>query len=245
MTRLLILGGTTEAASLARTVATRSGWQVITSLAGRTRHPAALPGALRTGGFGGAEGLADYLAGEQIDRVVDATHPFAARIARHAAKACARLGLPRIKLLRPAWSAGPGDRWIGVADTTAAAEALPERDARIFLTVGRQELAPFAARPALWFLVRLIEPPAAPLPLPDHELICARGPFDAASERSLLAGRAIDWLVCKNSGGKATSAKLVAARSLGLPVVMIARPPAPPGGVVPDVAAALAWLGRE
>ena len=176
--RVLILGGTAEAAALARGL---SGVGVITSLAGRTRAPAALPGEVRVGGFGGADGLAAYLEERGITAVVDATHPFAATISRHAEAACRQRPTARLMLARPAWEWLPGDRWIEVDDMAAAVEAIPA-GARVFLTVGRQELAPFAARTDAWMLARVIDPPDEPIP--GITLVTGRGPFDLAAERA-------------------------------------------------------------
>lgn len=249
--RLLILGGTTEAAALARALAEAGEWEIVTSLAGRTRAPAALPGAVRIGGFGGIDGLAAYLRAERIDRVIDATHPFAATMSANAAAACAQFGLPLLRIERPAWTPVPGDRWIDVADAAAAAGwlagALPA-GAAVLLTLGRQEVAPFRRCPALRFVLRSIEAPAAEDLPANCLLLSERGPFTLAGERDLIARHGIRAVVAKNAGGDATAAKLAAAREAAIPVVMIRRPtlPAMPAGMgaVPDVAGALDWLSR-
>jgi precorrin-6A/cobalt-precorrin-6A reductase len=240
--KLLILGGTAEAVALAEACAGRFGLEVISSLAGRTRAPTLPPGEVRTGGFGGAEGLARFLVERAIDRVVDATHPFALQIGAHAEQACREVEVPRLRLLRPPWRPEAGDRWVEVADLGQAARLLPELGRRAFLTVGQRDLEAFAGLD-LWFLVRTIEPPG-PSPLGRAEWIAGRGPFAVDDEIPLLRAHAIDVLVTKASGGEATNAKLVAARRLGLPVLMVQRPPPPPGPVVDSVAAALAWLER-
>ena len=239
---MLILGGTGEAVALARRLAADARLSVVTSLAGRTRSPTIPPGDLRSGGFGGSEGLADYLAQEAIDLVIDATHPYAAAISRHAATACAAAGVARLRLERPAWTPRDGDRWTVVPDMAAAVRAIPALGRRVFLTVGRQELAAFAALSETWFLVRAIEPPDGPTPLPHCTLIQGRGPFDEMAEAELLRNHGIDLLVSKNSGGAATYAKIAAARRLALPVVMVARPPAPPVASVAGEEEALAWV---
>jgi precorrin-6A/cobalt-precorrin-6A reductase len=244
--RLLILGGTGEALALAEGLAGDPGIEVVTSLAGRTRSPTPPPGRVRTGGFGGVDGLRAYLEAEVVDLVIDATHPFAAEISRNAAAACDALGLPRLRLDRPPWGAVEGDNWISVPDNAAAARRLPGLARRVFLTVGRRELAAYTGLDDLWFLVRLIEPPTAPLPLAKYELLLARGPFGEAEEVALFERQRIEALVTKNSGGLATAAKLAAARSLALPVVMIERPAPPPGEAVESVKAAVAWVaGRR
>ena len=236
--RVLILGGTTEAAALARALV---DFEVITSLAGRTRAPAAPPGRMRVGGFGGAQGLADYLEAESIDALIDATHPFAAQISTNAAEAVRLRPTPRLMLVRSEWMPQPGDRWTRVPDVAAAADAVPP-GARAFLAIGRQELAPFAARADAWFLIRSVETPDGPLP-PHHAVITARGPFRGEDEAALLDAHRIDMLVCKNSGGD--DAKLAAARRLGIPVVLVERPALPDGERVGTVADAVAWLERR
>ena len=246
--RLLILGGTGEAAALAERLSCDPRLTVITSLAGRTRDPAKVAGAVRVGGFGGATGLAAYLEEESIGLLVDATHPFAARMAANAAQACAETGVPRLKLLRPAWHADEADRWLDVADIAAAAKAVGRKGTRAFLSVGRQDLSAFAGLDDIWFLVRSIEPLKVPCPLANCEVIQGRGPFTEPDETALLEKHRIDRLVSKNSGGEATYAKIAASRTLGLPVVMIARPQAPAGETVETVATvdeAVAWVAAR
>ncbi|CAA7626773.1 cobalt-precorrin-6A reductase [Magnetospirillum sp. SS-4] len=235
--KLLILGGTAEAAALARAVAGRI--ETVTSLAGRAGIPS-LPGRVRVGGFGGAAGLEAFLRTEAIGRVIDATHPFAARISAHAGTACAALGIPRLMLRRPEWPRHPEDRWTEVADMAGAAAVLPGLGRRAFLTVGAGEVAAFAPVPDVWFLVRLLT--AGPLPLADHAVITGRPPFAEAAERALMAEHRIDVLVSKASGGSATYGKIAAARHLGIPVLMIRRPAPPAGAAVDSVAAAVEWL---
>ncbi len=242
--RLLILGGTREALELARRASAEPRFHVITSLAGRTRAPTAIPGELRVGGFGGAEGLVRYLREAAIDLVIDATHPFAASMAGNAAVACAAAEVPRVKLLRPPWGAVEGDRWVEVPDSAAAAGALQGLGKRAFLTTGHRDLAAFAGLEDTWFLVRLIEPPEEPVPLTQHQILLARGPFAEDDEIALLNEHRIEAVVTKNSGGPLTYAKIAAARHRGLPVVMIGRPAPPAGELVDDVTAAHAWIGN-
>lgn len=244
-TRLLLLGGTREAADLAAAAAADPRLEVISSLAGRTRRPAPIAGAVRVGGFGGADGLARYLAAEKVDLLVDATHPFAATMSRHAAAAAATAGVPRLTVVRPPWQAAPGDNWIAVVDAAAAAAALVGHAHRAFLTVGRREIPAFAELPEIWFLVRLIDPPERPLALARHQVVIGRPPFAEADEIALLRHHRIDTLVAKNSGGEWTHGKITAARRLGLPVVMLDRPPPPSGATVTGVADALAWIDRH
>ncbi|MGX4688493.1 cobalt-precorrin-6A reductase [Streptomyces sp. JNUCC 63] len=241
---VLVLGGTTEARELAAVLAVREGVRVTSSLAGRVARPGAVDGEVRVGGFGGAEGLAAWLREHRVDAVVDATHPFAEAITRNAARAAAATGVPLVVLRRPGWRPGPGDRWHAVDSPAAAAELLPRLGRRVFLTTGRLGLAAFAHLDELHFLVRSVEPPEPPMP-PDTRVVLARGPFTEADETELLRTHRVDVLVTKDSGGAATAAKLSAARHLGLPVVVVRRPPLPPRlTAVPDMAAVLEWLER-
>jgi precorrin-6A/cobalt-precorrin-6A reductase len=244
MMRILILSGTTEASALAEACAGRAGLEVISSLAGRTRAPRALPGEVRVGGFGGADGLARFLQARAVDRLIDASHPFAEQIGRHAERACRMTGVPRLRLLRPPWQRRADDLWVAVADLAEAARRLPEFGRRAFLTVGHRDLGAFAGLADVWFLVRTIEVPAR-LPLQRALWLQGRGPFPLEAELALLRDHAIDVLVTKASGGEATYAKIAAARELGLPVIMTQRPPPPPGPVVSTVAEALDWLDRS
>ena len=236
--RVLILGGTTEARALAGLLPHLT---VITSLAGRTSTPLRPAGEVRIGGFGGADGLAAYLRDQRIDVLVDATHPFAARMSHHAAAAAASTGVPLLVLRRPGWTATAGDDWHRVPDLPRAAALLPHLGRRVFLTTGRQGIAAFAEVDA-WFLARSVEPPAAPMPR-RLEVLLDRGPFTPDGERRLLAEHRIDVLVTKDSGGP--DAKLVAARERGIPVVMVDRPPVPPAAATVTTAAeAAAFLTR-
>ncbi len=235
--RVLILGGTTEASAIARALAGDGRFAPILSLAGRTRAPALPPIPSRIGGFGGAEGLAAYLHRERIDALVDATHPFAARMKATAA----RMALPRLCVLRPPWTAQPGDRWMDVPDIAAAAACLGPAPRRVFLTVGQGELGVFG--PPHRYLVRSVDRPAdAPA---DAVVVTARGPFSEADDHALMQAHGIDALVTKNSGGSAVAGKLAAARALGVTVLMVARPPPPDGPTVPDAAAAIGWLHAQ
>jgi precorrin-6A/cobalt-precorrin-6A reductase len=239
--RLLILGGTGDAIALAQQAAQLSDrFDIISSLAGRTQQPLLPPGAVRQGGFGGVAGLVTYLQTQQIDCLIDATHPFAAQISWNAAQATTRLGIPHLMLVRSAWQAEAGDRWFDVESSEAAAALLPSIANRIFLTIGRQELSAFAHLEPLWFVMRMIDPPHPPTP--PGEVILARGPFSLGAERELMQRYHIQAIVSKNSGGTATYAKILAARELGLPVVMIQRPATPAVRQVETVNVALQWL---
>jgi precorrin-6A/cobalt-precorrin-6A reductase len=238
---VLVLGGTGEARQLAARLAGISGVEVISSLAGRTADPARPPGRIRVGGFGGPGGLAAWLAAEHIDAVIDATHPFAADMTASAVAASARLDVPLLLLRRPGWAAGPGDNWRRVPSLAAAAASLPGE--RVLLTIGRTGVDAFAADDRRWFLIRCVQAPAGPMP-PRAELLLARGPFTVTDELELMRGQAIEVLVTKDSGGEMTSAKLTAARRLGLPVIMVDRPAVPDAPAVTTADEALAWLGH-
>lgn len=227
---VLILGGTAEARLLATSLVD-AGVRVTSSLAGRVREPAIPVGEVRVGGFGGPPGLAAWIRENGVDVVVDATHPFAERISVSAAEACGGTGVRLLALHRPAWVAGDGDNWIVVPDMAAAAEFVALRGHRAFLTIGRQQLAAFAGDGGTEYLIRCVDEPECALP-PRHTVILDRGPFTEESELELLRGYDIDVLVTKNSGGAATEAKLAAARTAGIPVVMVARPPLPGGDAV-------------
>jgi precorrin-6A/cobalt-precorrin-6A reductase len=239
---ILVLGGTTEASGLVARLAGRPGLTVTLSLAGRTAAPSPAPVPTRVGGFGGAEGLARWIAAHGVGLVVDATHPFAAVISGNAAVACARSGMPLLALRRPPWRAVAGDRWIEVGTMAEAVAALGAAPRRVFLTVGRLELPAFAAAPQHAYVARTIEPIGDALSGPDVVAIRARGPFDEAAERALMERHGVEMVVTKNAGGTATAGKIAAARALGLPVVMVARPTKPEGPAVESVEAALAWI---
>ena len=243
--RILILGGTADANRLAAALANDPRIDAMLSYAGHTENPTPPPIAWRVGGFGGVDGLGDYLRAENIARVVDATHSFAAQMSAHAVAACAVAGVPLLALERPPWQRVPGDCWIEVDDLKAAAEALGTAPRRVFLGIGRQYLQTFAAHSQHAYLVRLVDPPRAPLPLPDAEVIVARGPFDRAGDRAMLTNYRAEIVVARNAGGDSASAKIEAARDLALPVVMVRRPFIPARETVETVAEVLRWLGHD
>lgn len=212
------------------------------SLAGRTAAPAALPVPVRSGGFGGVAGLADYLTAERIGALIDATHPYAAVISGNAAQAARSANVPLLAFRRPAWARREGDRWTEVADVNAAVEALGEKPRHVFLALGRKEVAPFAQAPQHHYLVRSVDPIDPPLAVPHADYILARGPFGEDDERTLLTTRGIEVIVSKNSGGSATYGKIAAARALGIDVIVLRRPDLPDVPAVETVDAALAWL---
>ncbi|PRQ12051.1 cobalt-precorrin-6A reductase [Corynebacterium sp. 13CS0277] len=225
--RALILGGTKEAREVAALLV-GAGWRVTSSLAGRVKNPALPVGEVRIGGFGGPAGLARFLIDEAIEVVIDATHPFAERISISAAEAARAVGVPLVALHRPPWEPQAGDKWRSVPDMASAAQIAARDYHHIFLTIGRQQLAPFHKDPHNLYVIRCVDPPQVPLP-PRHRLILSRGPFSVEDEKRLMIGNQIDCLVTKNSGGPMTQPKLDAARALGIDVLMIARPQLPGG----------------
>lgn len=222
--RILILGGTAEAKALAAQLATSPDYEILLSLAGRTKAPAKQPVPVRVGGFGGAEGLANFIREKGVDLLIDATHPFAAQISRNAVEAAAMAGIDILALRRPPWSRQEGDLWQEVLDIPAAVVALDIAPRQVFLTLGRQELLPFEVMKQHHYLVRSVDPVEPPLILPHVSYITARGPFSEPDEIRLLEKHGIDLIVSKNSGGTASVGKIGAARRLGIDVILIERP---------------------
>ncbi|WP_296743960.1 cobalt-precorrin-6A reductase [Mesorhizobium sp.] len=244
MTRALILGGTNDANLLAEAIA-RAGCEAIYSYGGRTRAPARQPLPVRSGGFGGASGLATYIHQENITHVIDATHPFAAGMSRNAAAACATTGTPLLALERAPWTKQSGDNWIEVPDLNAAVAALPDEPARVFLAIGRQHIAAFGAKPQHAYVLRFVDPPDSAPPFPQADIIVSRGPFMLADELETMRSRHIEWIVARNAGGAGARAKIDAARELGLPVIMIARPQLPDRPRTESITEVLRWLGHR
>lgn len=236
--RVLLLGGTAEGRALAKALHPRL--DIVSSLAGRVPDPALPVGPVRIGGFGGVEGLRRWLRNERIDAVIDATHPFAARMTAHAAQVCAELQIPHLVLARPAWD--PGDAIVVESDTKAAEAVARQSFSRVFLTIGRSGTKAFADSDA-WFLIRAVtEPDPGSLPR-RHQLLLSRGPYRYDGELALMREHRIDTLVTKNSGGQMTRAKLDAAAALGILVMMVARPPLPTGVMaVGSVDEAAEWV---
>ncbi|MEH6693204.1 MAG: cobalt-precorrin-6A reductase [Pseudorhizobium pelagicum] len=224
---ILILGGTAEARKLAERLSGDPSYQVELSLAGRTLVPAEHAVPLRVGGFGGADGLAEYLRESGIAMLVDATHPYAAQISANAAAASRLSGVPLLALRRAPWQRQESDRWRQVASVVVAVSALGETPRRVFLTLGRQELLPFEAAPQHDYLIRSVDPVEPPLSVPHAAYLTDRGPFEEAQEAALLSGHGIEVIVAKNSGGPASYGKIAAARALGIDVVLIQRPELP------------------
>jgi precorrin-6A/cobalt-precorrin-6A reductase len=240
--RILILGGTTEARELGRELADRDDMEVTLSLAGRTAAPSAQAVPVRCGGFGGIAGLAKYIRDHEIGALIDATHPFAATMSAHALSAAVQTNTPMIALCRPPWRHGAGDRWTEVESVSEAVAALGSMPRQVFLALGRQELAPFVSAPQHHYLIRSVDPVDPPLAVPSTQYILARGPFEEDNERALILAHAIDVVVAKNSGGVATYGKIAAARGLGIPVILVQRPPAPAAPQAASVGEVVAWL---
>ncbi|WP_144578340.1 cobalt-precorrin-6A reductase [Agrobacterium sp. DE0009] len=251
MTRsILILGGTADARILAGRLAQESGYRILLSMAGRTLSPVEQPVPMRSGGFGGAGGLADFLRSGGFDILVDATHPYAARISANAVEAARFAKVPLVVLSRPAWQRQPGDIWHEVSSVEQAVAAIGSESKRVFLALGRQELLPFEAAPQHHYLIRSVDPVDPPLILPQARYMTARGPFALEDEIRMLAENRIDILVSKNSGGSASYGKIDAARRLGLPVIMIERPqqrsdPSTSAVTVSDIPAALTAIAHH
>jgi precorrin-6A/cobalt-precorrin-6A reductase len=247
---VLILGGTGEARDLARQLVAAGTARVVSSLAGRVSDPALPAGEVRIGGFGGTAGLAAWLGRHQPAVVVDATHPYAATMSAHAVAACAATGTPLLGVVRPPWTAGAGDDWHAAGSLAEAAALTAALGRRALVTTGRQGLGAFAPVSDVFFLIRCVDPPAGELPAA-REVILARGPYDARAELALMRAHGIDVLVTKNSGGALTSGKLAAARRLGIPVVMVSRPPRPdfplhcPSARVAALMVSTHWAGRH
>ncbi len=239
---VLIIAGSAEARALASVLANKTEWRVISSLAGRTATPIMPEGEVRIGGFGGAAMLAGYLAEQRISAVVDASHPFATGISRNTLAAAQTAGIPLLRLNRPPWTRQNGDLWHEIGDWPEAMQLLPDTGARAFLATGHQEVRAFGALEGCFFLVRTVDPPAVPLPLPHCEVVVGRGPFALDDEIALLRRHAITHVICKNSGGTSAYGKIEAARELGLPIIIKRRPPPLQTAAVAAVADAEAWL---
>ena len=219
--RILILGGTAEARVLAGRLLT-NGCSVVSSLAGVTENPMLPDGEVRMGGFGGVDGLVDYLSSANINLLIDATHPFAAIMSQHAHAAAQFLSLPLLRLERPIWQAQAGEHWTHAIDMARAVELLPD-NAKVFVTTGRKNLRLLFGRGDLRGLIRSIEAPAENLPQ-NWQLLQDRPPHLAADEAALMKQHGITHLLTKNAGGASTYGKIVAARELGVSLVMIDRP---------------------
>lgn len=244
---ILILGGTGDARNIADRLVTEHGdnLRVITSLAGRTSSPRQPKGEIREGGFGGTDGLADYLQETAIDLLIDATHPYAAQISQHAVQASTLTHTPHILFSRPLWAPEPDAHWLHVPDMTAAATALSEHAKIALITTGVQNLDAFVNVTKPKILVRLLEQPKLPLPLEDAEVVIGRPPYTLDGECALFKLLGIDTLVTKNAGGNATRAKIDAAHMLGVQVIMIDRPALPDTTTVGSIEDIMTWISER
>jgi precorrin-6A/cobalt-precorrin-6A reductase len=242
--KILLLGGTADAMRMGEALAA-AGIAAIYSVAGRTEAPKLPPLPHRMGGFGGVAGLAHHLKATGISHVIDATHPFAARMSHNAVQACAATELPLIALERAPWRAGPGDSWRHFKDLPALAAAFPKAPTRIFLAIGRQNLECFAAHPQHHYLLRLVDPPTSPPPLPNTQIEISRGPFTHEGDLALIRSHGTELVIAKNAGGEATRAKLTAAASLGLPVWLAERPIIAARESAGSVEEVLGWLAAH
>jgi precorrin-6A/cobalt-precorrin-6A reductase len=239
--KLLLLAGSGEAREIAAALAQMPGVEAIASLAGATRTPAKLALPTISGGFGGDEGFRAWLRDNRIGAVLDATHPFAAHITHRTARICREEGIAYCHFLRPAWQAEAGDNWHMINDESEAAQHIAPAST-VFLATGRQTLNRFANLAESTLICRQIDRAKEDFPFPNGRFLVGRPPFSTDDELALFAKLKIDWLIVKNAGGEASKTKLIAARQLGIPVVMIARPAMPDAPRVRSVAEALEWV---
>jgi precorrin-6A/cobalt-precorrin-6A reductase len=240
--RILLLGGTSEATSVAQRLAGENGISAILSLAGRTANPVASPLPVRIGGFGGVDGLTEYLARESIDLVVDATHPFAARISNNAIAASSAAHVPLLAIERPPWTPAVGDDWNEYDSIDAAIAALPAAPQDVFSGLGRQAIAALRAAPQHRYVIRVVDASEPPASLPHATIVAARGPFRTEDDLELFRKHRISHVLAKNAGGSGAYSKIEAARMLGIKVHMIRRPAIASRLTVASIEDALAWI---
>ena len=240
--RILLLGGTSEATSLAQSLAGENGVSATLSLAGRTANPAASLLPVRVGGFGGVDGLTEYLTRETIDLIVDATHPFAARISNNAIAASAAADIPLLAIERPQWTSAVGDEWSEFDSIDAAIAALPAAPQDVFSGLGRQAIPALGAAPQHRYVIRVVDASEPPPSLPQATIVAARGPFRTEDDLELFRKHHISRVLAKNAGGSAAYSKIEAARLLGIKVHMVRRPAIAPRSTVASVEDALAWI---
>jgi precorrin-6A/cobalt-precorrin-6A reductase len=245
--KVLILGGTGKARELAQRMIPMFAdvAEIISSQAGVTINPKPVPGRVVTGGFGGISGLVEFMKREQIRIIIDATHPFAKTISDSAYVACTMNGAKRLTLGREMWNLPPGARWIEVENMKGAAEEISNSAKRVFITTGSRGLEAFSKLKNIWFLIRMIDQPTAPINLAKHQIITGLPPFEMASERELLLSNSIDVLVSKNSGGSATMGKINAALEIETPIILLRQPAKLPGLWTSSVDDCLQWLAEQ
>lgn len=237
---ILLLAGSGEAKQIATGLAALN-LPAVASLAGATRAPMQLDIPMRIGGFGGANGFREYLFAAGIHAVIDATHPYASQITGRTARICAEIGLPYLYVLRAPWVAQDGDNWTEIAREEDAAALIP-KGSTVFLGTGRQTLGRFSGLTGCRVICRQIDPPTGPFPFEGGEFLVGRPPFPVAGEKMLFSRLGVDWIIVKNAGGDASATKLIAARQLGIPILMIGRPADPKAACVDNAAGALTWV---
>lgn len=244
--KILILGGTVEGRTLAHEIAhTHPTIDFITSLAGATTSTPNVAGDVRIGGFGGTDGLSTYLKEQNIDALIDATHPFATTITDHAVKACSHVGIDYLRLERPQWIVPTEADVVFVPDAAEAARLVARTSSSAFLTIGRKDLSEFQGLGKTKLLVRAIEAPDENIRLDNATFVTARPPFALKDEIALMQEHQIDTLISKASGGEGTRAKLDAAAKIGARIILLRRPPPPDGERVFSVDEALAWILKK
>ncbi|MEE9427745.1 MAG: cobalt-precorrin-6A reductase [Paracoccaceae bacterium] len=237
---MLLLAGTGEARQIAGALALEN-IPAMASMAGATRDPKPLAIFTRFGGFGGAEAFTDFIGQQNITAILDATHPFAARISNRTAEIAKTMAVPYMQLLRPPWHAEPGDLWTMIASEQNAADHIPI-GSTVFLATGRQTLKRYENMVGRQLICRQIDPPEAPFPYANGEFLIGRPPFSVEDETALFENLGVDWLVVKNAGGQTSRTKLTAARNLSIPVAMVQRPLQPKVDKVETVEQALQWV---
>ena len=245
-TKVLILGGTGKARELVRQAIPMfdSTAEFISSQAGVTQDPIAIPGRMVTGGFGGITGLAEFMDHEQIQILIDATHPFAAQMSMNAVAACAQTNAKLLALTRPKWVAQTGDQWRHVADINSAVAVLSGTVQNVMLAIGRMHLDAFAPCPQHQYLLRVVDAPSGEVPLPNRSIIVDQGPFSVENDIALMRDHKIELVVAKNAGGSGARAKIDAARALNIPIIMIDRPYIPARPEVGTAQEVLDWLAH-
>jgi precorrin-6A/cobalt-precorrin-6A reductase len=242
--KILLLSGTGEAREIESILQEDQTLEVISSLSGATRMPRAYKGATRSGGFGGYEAQKRYMLAQGFDLVVDATHPFAAHISKRTCDICIYISVPYMNVLRPEWAAEPADQWLMIDDPSEAVQHIAPRSV-VFLATGRNSLSGFSNLSEMTLICRQIDPPDGEFPFKNGRYLIGRPPFSVDDEEKLFRTLGVDYLVVKNAGGAASRTKLDAARRLGIPVVMLRRPPVLKAPQVASVEAAIAWVNKH
>lgn len=241
MKNILILGGTSEARDLSILVR-KENIKAVISYAGVVKKIAKQPLPKRTGGFGGADGLAEYIINEKITHLIDATHPFANTISENAILAAKKTGVLFTTLERDPWEPEAGDHWTTVKTIESAINLLNGPPERVFLAIGRQEIKGFFRNRHHFYLLRMIEDTPINFEIPDFEVIHDKGPFKYEADKQILLKYNITKIISKNSGGSGSRAKIEAARDLNIPVIMIERPSVSPRSIFNNPDEVLKWI---